>query len=509
MYWIAFIIAFGTFAGLLSNLVDEMQTLVQTESLIQKSEHNNKSQLCESQLYEPIYKPFSATIVTRQVEANPVLFSNVTIFTGKGQILYQQDLLIENGMISAISATSLTPTEQTRVFSGNGRVLTPGLIDMHSHLTVDSFPADAFGNGDDNEMTTPLTPFVRSLDGMNLNDIAINKVREGGVTSSLILPGSGNVMGGEAFLIKLKEQSVERALFPGIDKRYFKMACGENPKAVYGLRNPAEMPMTRMGSAWLMREAFYQAAELKRAQTQWDCQYDAGTRPLSARPQDLKLEPLVSILSDQALLNVHCYKVEDMQMVIRLSHEFNFSIAAFHHAHEAWKIADLLKQNNIGAAIFSELGLYKMEAYQSNTHNPQILADNGVKWAFVSDHPVTNSRELIEQVRRTQNYNPDMNPQTIFASVTSVPAQLLGIANRVGSIEVGKEADLVLWNDDPFLPGSLPDIVSHFLFHLQHSPWLYIWIVYSDYICSDCTFTKNISSRLGYHRWRGFRRAPV
>lgn len=222
-----------------------------------------------------------------------------------------------------------------------------------SHLGVDSWPA-LDGTDDTNEMTQPLTPFVRSLDGFNPSDPAREWVLSGGVTSTLILPGSGNIMGGEAYTVKLRKvdtlSTEDMLVEAGVEDkwRYMKMACGENPKRVYG-QYFHTMPSTRLGEGWLLRDQFAKATKLKDAQDDW-CQAvenlpKYGRRRLDTPfPEDLQYESLVAVLRDDVKLNIHCYETHDLEAMVRHSNEYKFKISAFHHGLDAYRVPEILKR---------------------------------------------------------------------------------------------------------------------------------------------------------------------
>lgn len=300
-------------------------------------------------------------------QSKPVLLRNVTLFDGDS-FHESVDILFEKGVIRKITPSSDSDTldiESAIVQELNGLIVTPGLVDMHSHHLVGSWPGFR-ATEDTNEMhpsTGPLTPFVRSLDSIKAYDPAATIIASGGVTSSLILPGSANIMGGEAVIVKnfLRagdhgEESVEELLLEhGIPKderrRYMKMACGENPRRVYG--------HTRMGNAWILREHFTRAKELREKQDSW-CLSAAAARergdsavisslvapgPDGHRglPEELELDSTVGILRGQVGVNIHCYEPEDFEDMLLHSEEFGFRIQAFHHALSSWKVPELIK----------------------------------------------------------------------------------------------------------------------------------------------------------------------
>jgi AraC-like DNA-binding protein len=282
---------------------------------------------------------------------------NMTLFDGEKVLPKPMDITFDKGLIIDVSETPESWDEGTNLF---GRFVTPGLVDMHSHHALESWPA--VGHNDGNEMhpdTGPVTPMVRIIDSMTARDAAIRIIMSGGVTSSLVIPGSANIMGGEGVPVKNVEMSgpngeyvVEEMLLehgvPEEDRRrYIKMACGENPSRVYG--------HTRMGNAWILRHQLERARALLERQDR----YCAGLEDvLSAReedkvrfvlregslPSELELDSSVGLLRGRVLMQNHCYEPRDFETMLRVSREFGFRVRAFHHATEAWQVPEMLKE---------------------------------------------------------------------------------------------------------------------------------------------------------------------
>ncbi|KAG2379288.1 hypothetical protein C9374_007427 [Naegleria lovaniensis] len=386
----------------------------------------------------------------------------------KGRVkISHVDLLFEDGKIKKIGQygssdlNNLYNPSEASVVDVGGRFVTAGIVDMHSHLGVYSNPGDSRGHADGNEMgNTPVTPMVRAVDALNPKDLSIIESRKhGGVTTALVLPGSANVVGGEGAYIKLRAtpeyQSVSSLLFEGAG-RSLKMACGENPKRVYG-ENRHVIPYSRMGSAYLMRSLFTEARKLQLEQDNWDCN-ESVRKATPSRPHDLTLDSIVSLLRGSNMtLNVHCYEVQDLEMMIRLSKEFSFKINAFHHALEAYKIADILERNQIAVATFADLFGFKVEAMEASVHAPTILRNRNVRVALKSDHPVISAKYLLLNAAKSHFYGLD--EQSALNSVTSVPAEAMAVGNRVGRVEEGYDADIVVWDRFPLLLGARPNTV--------------------------------------------------
>ncbi|KAI8883855.1 composite domain of metallo-dependent hydrolase [Backusella circina FSU 941] len=399
--------------------------------------------------------------------AKPILLKNAIVWDGQGDILNNVDVLMENGVIRQVKQGIQAPSG-AKIIDVGGHIVSPGLVDMHTHLGVASWPLLA-GTSDTNEYGQPLTPFVRSLDAFNPSDKALRIVASGGITTALVLPGSGNMMGGEAFAFKLRPvptlSNEDMLVQYGIDDnkekkwRWMKMACGENPKNNYGKQN--RMPSTRLGEAYLFRQAFADTRKLIDSQDDWcsaakAIESNSDTRLLTHYPEDLELETLTGLLRGNVKLNVHCYETHDIEAMVRHSNEFNFSISAFHHAMEAYKIPAILRRarNNVTIATFADHWGYKKEAFGSSPEAPKILYEAGIPVALKSDHPVLNSQHMAFEAAKASHYG--LPPQEAFKAITSVPAHALGLGHRVGSLKVGYDADVVIWDRSPLEIGAAP-----------------------------------------------------
>lgn len=262
-------------------------------------------------------------------------------------------------------------------------------------------------------------------------------------------------MGGEGVMIKLRGANSNQTvtvqdLLLSNAPRTLKMACGENPKRVYG--NRGEMPATRLGNVWVMRQTFEEAMGLIEQQNNWCSQKESERQ--GAFPRPLNLDGVVALLRGKAQLHNHCYTVCDFEMMIRLTKEFGFDITAFHHALEAYKIADTIADEGIAVATFATSWGFKLEAYETSVYQPKILHEAGVDVILKSDHPVLNSRFLILEAAKAHHYG--LPAQAAIASVTYNPAKALGLEDRIGSLAVGLEADVVLWDMNPLILGAQP-----------------------------------------------------
>lgn len=385
--------------------------------------------------------------------ARAVLLTHATLWTATGDVLADSDILLQDGHIAAVGKGLQAPAG-AEVLDCQGKVVTPGLVDMHSHVGVYPVPT---GNArqDGNEMSNPLTPQVRAVDSFDPEDASIARALAGGITTALVLPGSGNAMGGQALYVKLYGKSTVDMTIPGAP-RSMKWAMGENPKRAYGSKG--QMPMSRMGHAWILRQRLFEARDLKAQQDSWDRKYGKNPPPDGQnRPFRADLEPVVALLRGEVLLQVHCYEVHDMETLFRLSDEFGFKIAAVHHALEAWKIPKTLAERKIATAIFSDLWGFKLEAYDGSVYAPKILHDAGVAVAIKTDHPVIDEQYLMFEAAKAHHYGLDQ--QAAIQAVTRNPARAIGLGDRVGTLEAGKEADVLVWDRPPMQLGARPERV--------------------------------------------------
>ncbi|KAI0819971.1 hypothetical protein BC628DRAFT_1399702 [Trametes gibbosa] len=408
-----------------------------------------------------------------QSGTKPVLIRNATIWTGfagGSEILLQGDVFLDNGLIQAVyhkSSSMLTHGRNTTIIEANGAWLTPGIIDLHSHLSIEPSPALA-GATDGNSYKGPILPWLRALDGMNTHDESFLHAIAGGVTTSLVLPGSLNAIGGQGFVIKLRpteERSPNSMLLEppyGLNGsevdlnmpprwRHMKHACGENPRYYQS---------TRMDTVWAVREAYNTARTIKEAQDSFCSNAlsgEWGAIKGQEFPQDLQWEALVDILRGRVKVQTHCYEAVDIDNFVRISNEFQFPIAAFHHAHEAYLVPHVLKRayKNVPAiAMFSTFARYKREAYRHSEFAPRILADEGIDVVMKSDHSAIVSRNLVHEAATTHHFG--LPEGAALASVISTPAKVLGLDHRIGFIAQGYDADVVLWDSHPLALGATP-----------------------------------------------------
>jgi imidazolonepropionase-like amidohydrolase len=379
------------------------------------------------------YKPFPR---------RTTLIRNATIMTAAGPTITHGSVLLRDGKIVAVG-TNVTVPADALIIDGTGKYVTPGIIDVHSHIGV--YPApEVDANSDGNELTNPITPNVWAEHSVWPQDPQIPRALAGGLTTMQVLPGSGNLIGGRSVVVKLvPSRTVQGMKFPGA-KYGLKMACGENPKRVYQTRGPS----TRMGNVAGYRAAWIQAESYRRKWDTWNATHK-GDPPA----RDLGLETLAEVLRGNILVHNHCYRADEMAQMIDIAKEFGYSIRAFHHTVEAYKIADLLKSNNIGAAEWADWGGFKMEANDAVKANLAITEAFGAR-AMIHSDSALGAQRLNQEVAKAM-YAGRANGIMITEDqairwLTINPAWALGLDDRIGSIEVGKNADVVLWSGNPF-----------------------------------------------------------
>ncbi|SPO06749.1 uncharacterized protein DNG_09443 [Cephalotrichum gorgonifer] len=408
------------------------------------------------------------------------LIKNATVWTGEPRekadprlgesySWVSADVFLENGLIKhvgrSLSQLHELPSD-TLVYDAQGRPLTAGIIDMHSHAGVHSLPT-LHGNEDVSELSTNITPYVRSTDGIHPLDRQIQAIKSGGVTTSLILPGSSNNIGGEAFVIKhavgtadgRNETSVADMLAdPERTWRYMKMACGENAKHVHG-KIGERGPMSRLGESWEIRRAFETATRILREQEDWCDMAALGLEHAKGYlPYDIEWEALVAVLRGQVQVHIHCYTIPDLEAFVDHSNEFEFKIRAFHHAHQAYLVPQILKRawgdDPPASALFADNMWYKAEAYISSEYAGKHLYDSGLTPIYVSDNPILNAQHLVLEAAKGYRYG--LPYHAALAAVTSGPAERLGLGQRLGKVKPGFDADIVVWDSDPLSVGATP-----------------------------------------------------
>lgn len=375
--------------------------------------------------------------------APPTLIENATLYDGRGERYRNTSLLLEDGKITAIGP-DLPPPQGAKIINAQGRFVTPGIIDVHSHIGISAVPKVP-ANRDNNESINPVTPDVWAEHGIWPQDPAFTRALAGGVTTLHILPGSANLIGGRTVTLKnIPARTVQGMKFPGAPYG-LKMACGENPKRVYGGRRTA--PATRMGNIAGYRKAWVRAARYK---ARWD---KYAKEKDSAPARDLALETLAGVLSGEILLHMHCYRADEMAQLLDVAKEFNYQIGTFHHAVESYKIADLLAQDEVCSAVWADWWGFKMEAYDGIRENAALIHRAGACTIIHSDD-ANDIQRLNQEAAKAwaagRHAGFDIAPEEAWTWLSYNAARSLGIEGRTGSLEVGKMADVVIWSGDPF-----------------------------------------------------------
>ena len=346
-------------------------------------------------------------------------------------------LLADQGKITAIGKDLPIP-EDAQVIDATGCWVTPGLVEAHSHIGTGNEPSASGSTGDFNETSSPITPQLRVMDSFNARNMGVAETRRAGFTTCCTLPGSANLIGGTGFVFKTKEgRVVEELMVPGHE--VMKFALGENPRRAFGSKD--KMPKTRMGSAGLLRETLFQAKVYA------DAQQAAQGDPSKMPKPDFRLEPLVPVVRGQMKCRIHCHRVDDIATAIRIAEEFHLDYA-LEHVTEGIYIPDILADKGVTCVIGPMMtGPYKEEVWNRSLKNPARLARAGVKICLMEDNGVL-TKYLPTHVG--QCMAAGLEEETAFRALTIVPAELLGMADRIGSLEVGKDADIAIFDGHPF-----------------------------------------------------------
>jgi len=390
--------------------------------------------------------PFPSTY--RPLPGRAVALVGATVLTGTGARVEDGTVLIKDGRIAAVGSGLAVPAGYETV-DARGKWVTPGLIDTHSHLGVYPSP-EVQAHSDGNEATDPNTAQVWAEHSVWPQDPGFNLARAGGVTTLLVLPGSANLFGGRGVTLRnVPGRTVQDMKFPGAPYT-LKMACGENPKRVYGSRSRS--PSTRMGNVAGYRAAWINAADYMR---KWDDYRAKVAKGDKADPpkRDLQLDTLVGVLKGEILVENHCYRADEMAQMIDISKEFGYRITAFHHTVEAYKIADLLAKNGICVATWTNWWGSKLEMNDSVEANVPMVEAAGGCAIIKSDDPDLIQRlnqEAAEAMAAGRAMGMQITEAQAIRWITSNPARALGISAEVGTLEAGKRGDVTLWDGNPF-----------------------------------------------------------
>ena len=383
--------------------------------------------------------PFIAAAAAAPEAPPVILIQDATVLTVSHGTLEHTSILIKDGKIAEIGA-SLKAPKDAQLIDAKGQFVMPGIIDCHSHIAVD---------GDVNEGSVSVSSIVNIADVLNPEDIEIYRDLAGGVTVANVLHGSANAIGGQTVVIKLRwgqpaaKLPFEGAL-PGI-----KFALGENPKrsnfSIPGA--PRRYPATRMGVEETIRSAFTEARDYKTSWDTYNKRVSAGEKNLIPPRRDLRLEPLVEVLEGKRYVHSHCYREDEILMLLRVAKEFGFKVRTLQHVLEGYKVADEIAAAGTGASTFSDWWAYKVEAYDAIPYNAAIMTRRGVLVSINSDD-AEEATHLNQEAAKSIRYG-GLSREEALKMVTINPAMQLGIDKRVGSIDVGKDADLVIYNHDP------------------------------------------------------------
>jgi imidazolonepropionase-like amidohydrolase len=416
--------------------------------------------------------------------AKAIAITNATIMTAAGTRYDRGTIVLEGGAIKALGAhDEVTVPSRAEIIDGTGKFVTPGIIDTHSHIGVYSSP-NVRAHSDGNEVTAPVTAHARVEYGYSPQDPAITRARAGGVTTAQILPGSANLIGGRGLAVVMKPgRVVEEVLFPGAPPT-IKMACGENPKRVYGEKGG---PMTRMAEYAAFRATFQQAADYnaklvryRRGREEWK-RKRARAREIDAKAarrgsnkrikpeaapeppaRDLSLETLAAVLRGEVLVQIHCYRASEMRELVAIADEYDFSIRSFHHALEAYKVRDILVEHKIAISTWADWWGFKMEAFDGIPENAALFAESGGRSVIHSDSAIGIQRlnqEASKALHSGRAAGINLSEDEALRWVTANPAWVLGIDRVTGTLEVGKRADVVVWNTSPLSVYSLAETV--------------------------------------------------
>lgn len=380
--------------------------------------------------------PYDKAISAAEKVRKMILIQNGKIYTMAGDILENGSILVDDGKIKAIGTDIDVPAD-AQVIDAAGKYVMPGFIDAHSH--VGNFGSAVGEMGIDvNEMTDPLTPHVRGIDGINPTDEILEDGIKGGITTVATGPGSGNVVGGTFLVMKMHGHRVDDMVIN--NRLAMKCAFGENPKKVYGSNK--KMPMTRMGTAALLRELLFKTVEYKNKK-------DAAGDDLSKMPPfDMKLEAMLPVINREIPLKAHAHETDDIFTAIRIAKEFNVKMT-LEHCTEGHLIAEDLAKEGYAAVVGPTFGYKsKFELRNKTFDTPKILVEAGVKVAIMTDCPVIPIESLTMSAALAAKAGLD--EMEALKCITINAAEILELDDRIGSLEVGKDADIVLWDAHPF-----------------------------------------------------------
>ena len=395
--------------------------------------------------------PFPSTY--QRYPGAPTVIRGATIYDGEGGHIDNGTIVLADGVVQAVGGPETPVPAGAFEVDGRGKYVTPGIIDVHSHLGDYPSPGTE-SHSDGNEATAPARPDVWAEHSVWPHDPGFSRaLANGGVTALQVLPGSANLFGGRSVTLKnVPARTVQGMKFPGAPYG-LKMACGENPKRVYGQKGG---PATRMGNIATTRATWMKAAAYKR---KWDkYERDGGDMP----ERDLAMDTLRGVLAGKILIHNHCYRADEMAIMIDLSKEAGYKIGTFHHAVESYKVADLLAREGICSAMWADWWGFKMESYDGIKENIPFVDRAGACAIVHSDDPNGIQRlnqEAAKALADGRRAGHNITDASAWRWLSFNPAKALGIADRTGSLKTGKMADVVLWNGHPLSTYTRPDRV--------------------------------------------------
>jgi imidazolonepropionase-like amidohydrolase len=430
--------------------------------------------VCAALAQPAMAEPYPSTY--QPLPSQPVVVTNATILTGTGARIENGSLLMMEGRIMQVGGDIELP-DGARVIDAGDRWVTPGLIDVHSHLGVYPSPG-VNAHSDGNEATAPVTAEVWAEHSVWPQDPGFSRALAGGVTALQTLPGSANLIGGRGVTLKnVPSTSYQGMKFPGAPHG-LKMACGENPKRVYGGKGQA--PSTRMGNVAGYRAQWIEAQQY--LQDWEDYEQKKGSKKsdrngeAKAPKRDLKLETLAGVLKGEILVHMHCYRADEMMTILDMAEEFGYRVAAFHHGVEAYKVADELAEAGVCGALWADWWGFKAEAYDGILENIALVDRPEGGCAIVHSDSAEGiqrlNQEAAKALARGNRAGLGILPEHAIRWITANPAKSMGIYHQTGSLEPGKMADVVIWNGNPFSVYAKADqvFIDGALLYDRHDP---------------------------------------
>jgi imidazolonepropionase-like amidohydrolase len=376
-----------------------------------------------------------------------LVIKNAKILTMAGDVIDNGSIVVEGTTIKEIGNVELSKYKDAEVIDASGLTVTPGLVDPHCHIGVMEEGIRFEGN-DTNEMSGPIYPELRGVDSLYMKDMAFDYTYKAGITTVNTGPGSANIIGGTFTAIKTYGDTVSEVVIK--EETAMKMALGENPKRVYGTSN--KNPGTRMASAALMREWLFKAKEYHKKYNAWKAGEEGATEP----GFDMKLHSLMRVF-DGMIVKIHAHRADDIETAIRISKEFGLN-STIEHATESYLIPDLVKESGVPVIIGPTLGMAsKYELVNKSFKSGKVLEDKGIEFAIMTDHPVITLDTTL--VQAALFIKEGLSEERALEALTITSAKINGISDRVGSLEVGKDADIVIWDGPIFDIMTRPEYV--------------------------------------------------